>query len=91
MLGIAQVKHVRPWDEDVVEDRHAVQFVALRGKRMFNGIVLDYALTADDGHTRGIDRCGGKDDLVTRDTRTEEHADVDPVGKGDASADRLDT
>ncbi|MCY1218110.1 hypothetical protein D9M72_300450 [compost metagenome] len=90
MLGIAQVEHVRPGDEDIVEYSHAVQFVALRGERVLDGIVLDHALAADDGHARSVDRRGGKDDLVARDAGAEEHADVDPVGKGDAGADRLD-
>src|SRR5882762_8948366 len=53
--------------------------------------MLHHALTTNDRHPFGIDRSCRENNLLAGNAGPEKYADMDPVGKSDASADRFDT
>src|SRR3546814_6102277 len=73
VFRVSDVEHLLPRNEDVLEDRGGVEFVALRRHRMFRSVLRRGALTAENRHAWRVDRDRGEDDLLARDAgRSEE-------------------
>src|ERR1700704_2101933 len=89
MFRIANMEDMRPRNEDILEKSHTVEFIALGGQRVFDWIMLHHALTTNDRHPFGIDRSCRENNLLAGNAGPEKYADMDPVGKRDASADRF--
>ena len=90
VIGITDMEHVFPGNEDVVEHGKIIELVAGRCHRMLDRIVLHRAFPAYHRDAFGVDWGHGEDDLFGRDARPEENTDMDPVAEGDAGTDRLD-
>jgi len=65
MFRIANMEDMRPWNEYIFEKSHAVEFIALRGQRVFDRIILHHAFTTDDRHPFGIDGSRCENNLIT--------------------------
>src|SRR3546814_6459410 len=50
VFRVSDVEHLLPRNEDVLEDRGGVEFVALRRHRMFRSVLRRGALTAENRH-----------------------------------------
>src|SRR3546814_5825879 len=69
VFRVSDVEHLLPRNEDVLEDRGGVEFVALRRHRMFRSVLRRGALTAENRHAWRVDRDRGEDDLLAREDR----------------------
>ena len=90
VLRAAHVEYVTPRDEHLVEEDGAVELVTRRRERVVLVVAVAHRrLPTHDRDTGLVDRDSAVEDLLRQDARTEERADVDPIGERRARADRL--
>src|SRR3546814_19503615 len=72
VFRVSDVEHLLPRNDDVLEDRGGVEFVALRRHRMFRSALRRGALPDENRHYWRVARVHVDDDLIARTSGTED-------------------
>src|SRR3546814_16602317 len=81
VLGVAEMEHSVPGDEDIVKEDHGVEFVATGSEWMLHVRFLDGAFSTYERDTGCVGRQCRVGDLLAHNPGTEERSEERRVGK----------